>query len=281
MFEQIYIKISERPPVPPPLAPAPLDPLAGSDRVNGIHLIVLVHGFQGNSYDMRVMKNNISLLHPEALFLCSSKNEGKTEDDIREMGTRLAQEVIDYAQEWCPGSTLGMISFIGHSLGGVIIRAALPYLKKFQDKMENFITFSSPHLGYMYASNTIVNAGMWVLKRWRKSKCLEQLTMSDAANPKETFLCQLSAYEGMSWFKNVLLVSSYQDRYVPVESARVELMQKAIDDEKRGAVYIEIIKNILSAIKAERLYRIDMDFMIAERYHLLATLCFIVAWTRS
>ncbi len=183
---------------------------------------------------MRVLKNNLSILHPEALFLCSTKNEGKTEEDIREMGTRLAQEVIDYVQEWCPGSTLGMISFIGHSLGGVIIRAALPHLKQFQDKMETFITLSSPHLGYMYASNTIVDAGLWVLKRWKKSKCLDQLTMSDATDAKDMFLYQLSTYEGMSWFKNVLLVSSYQDRYVPVESARIELLQKAIDDEKYG-----------------------------------------------
>ena len=239
MFEQIYIRMAEKSPVPPTIASSMhSDPYSGQsgaatgDKINGIHLIVLVHGFQGNSFDMRVLKNNLSILHPEALFLCSNKNEGKTEEDMTEMGARLAQEVIDYVQEWCPGTTLGMLSFVGHSLGGVIIRAALPYLKAFQDKMETFVTLSSPHLGYMYASNTIVDAGLWVLKRWKKSKCLEQLTMTDATEYQKTFIFQLSTQPGLSWFKNVLLVSSYQDRYVPVESARMELMQKAIDDEK-------------------------------------------------
>ena len=235
MFEQIYVKMTEKSPIPPAIASSiPPDNSAQGDsgKINGIHLVVLVHGFQGNSFDMRTIKNNLSIFHPEALFLCSSKNEGKTEDDIEEMGVRLANEVTEFAQEWCPGSTLGMISFIGHSLGGVIIRAALPHLAKFKDKMETFVTLSSPHLGYMYASNTIMNAGMWVLKRWKKSKCLDQLTMTDATDYKENFLYKLSQRDCLKWFKNVLLVSSYQDRYVPVESARIELMQKALEDVK-------------------------------------------------
>ena len=44
------------------------------------------------------------------------------------MGKNLALEVRNYVNEWCPGKVLGRISFIGHSLGGVIIRAALIYL---------------------------------------------------------------------------------------------------------------------------------------------------------
>ena len=34
---------------------------------------------------------------------------------------------------------------------------------------------------------------------------------------------------------------------------------------RKGAVYIEITRNILSSIKADRLYRIDVDFVIAEK----------------
>ena len=228
--------MAERAPVPAALssgseAPGSASGTAALDQINGIHLVVLVHGFQGNPYDMRLLKNNLSVLHPEALFLCSAKNEGKTEEDIRDMGARLANEVIEFVQEWCPGSTLGKLSFVGHSLGGLIIRAALPHLKNFKERMETFVTLSSPHLGYMYASNTIVDAGIWVLKRWRKSLCLEQLTMSDAKDYHNTLLYQLSSSPGLDWFKNVLLVSSYQDRYVPVESARIELSPKAATDE--------------------------------------------------
>ena len=46
------------------------------------------------------------------------------------MGYKLAQEIHTYVRESCPGSNLGRLTFIGHSLGGLIIRAALPYLEK-------------------------------------------------------------------------------------------------------------------------------------------------------
>lgn len=45
---------------------------------------------------MRLLKNNIALLFPEAMFLCSGANEEHTEGDIAEMGARLSQEVISY-----------------------------------------------------------------------------------------------------------------------------------------------------------------------------------------
>lgn len=116
----------------------------------GVHLFVMVHGFQGNQCDMRLLKNNIALLFPEAMFLCSSANEDHTEGDIDEMGERLAIEVRNYVQQYCPGTSLGKISFIAHSLGGIIVRTALPHLLDFQDKMFNYMSLSSPHLGYMY-----------------------------------------------------------------------------------------------------------------------------------
>ena len=88
------------------------------------------------------------------------------------MGVRLSQEVDAYVQQYCPGQTLGRISFLAHSLGGLIVRAALPYLEAYADKMYNYITLSSPHLGYMFNQSKIIDAGMWFLKTWRKSKCL-------------------------------------------------------------------------------------------------------------
>jgi len=48
--------------------------------------------------------------------------------------------------------------------------------------MYTYISLSTPHLGYMYTSSTIIDAGIWILKNWRKSKCLQQLSMSDNKN---------------------------------------------------------------------------------------------------
>jgi len=46
----------------------------------------MVHGFQGSSFDMRLLKNCIAVALPEAIFLQSSSNEGLTDGDIGEMG---------------------------------------------------------------------------------------------------------------------------------------------------------------------------------------------------
>jgi len=112
-------------------------------------------------------------MHPDAIFLSSSSNEDQTEGDILEMGERLANEIKQYIQSFCPVSCLARISFIGHSLGGLIIRASLPHLEEFKDKLYSYMSLSSPHLGYMYNSNKLFDAGMWFLKKWRKSKCLQ------------------------------------------------------------------------------------------------------------
>lgn len=61
---------------------------------------------------------------------------------------------------------------IGHSLGGIIIRAALPYLTEYKNKMKTLLTLSSPHLGYLYNENKIIDAGMWLIKKWRKAYAL-------------------------------------------------------------------------------------------------------------
>lgn len=84
----------------------------------------------------------------------------------------MASEVTNFIFDNCPGNTLGRISFIGHSLGGLIIRSALRFLDEFKDKMYTFLTLSSLHLGYIYNSSKIIDAGIWFLKRWKKSLCL-------------------------------------------------------------------------------------------------------------
>ena len=84
------------------------------------------------------------------------------------MGEKLAKEITEYIEEWCPTTALGRISFIGHSMGGLIIRASLKHLTELKEKMHLYISLSTPHLGYMYNSNRIVDAGIWLLKKWRK-----------------------------------------------------------------------------------------------------------------
>lgn len=66
------------------------------------HLFVLVHGFQGSSFDMRLFKNLLNVRYSNAHFICSSSNENSTEGDIANMGKNLANEIKKYIIQWCP-----------------------------------------------------------------------------------------------------------------------------------------------------------------------------------
>ena len=122
---------------------------------------------------MRIFKACIAERVPDALFLSSSANEGVGDGDIMEMGVRLAQDVRQFIAEWCPGNELAKISFIGHSLGGLVIRAALPYLEEISNKMHLYMSLSSPHLGYSFNSNGLVKLGLWVLKKFKKNNVMK------------------------------------------------------------------------------------------------------------
>lgn len=81
-----------------------------------------MHGFQGNSEDLRLFRNNISMLFPTAVFLNSSSNEENTNANIEDLGFNLANEINLFIQNnFDSVDSLNRISFIGHSLGGVII----------------------------------------------------------------------------------------------------------------------------------------------------------------
>ena len=97
----------------------------------GAHIVIMVHGFQGNHGDMRVLRNHINLQNPHCVMMLSLANEDQTEGDLFEMGERLSSEVKKFIINFAPAECISKISFVGHSLGGLIIRAALPHLTEY------------------------------------------------------------------------------------------------------------------------------------------------------
>lgn len=125
------------------------------------------------------------------------------------------------------------ISFVGHSLGNIIIRSALtrPQMKPLLSRLHTFLSLSGPHLGTLYNSSGLVNMGMflshidarfvknlfiipgmWFMQKWKKSGSLLQLCLRDATDVRQSFLYRLSQRSTLHHFKNVLLCGSSQDR---------------------------------------------------------------------
>uniref|UniRef100_A0A674CNC1 Family with sequence similarity 135 member B n=1 Tax=Salmo trutta TaxID=8032 RepID=A0A674CNC1_SALTR len=217
---------------------------------DGIHLVVCVHGLDGNSADLRLVKTFIELGLPGSRldFLMSERNQIDTFADFDTMTDRLIDEIIQHIQLY--NLTVGRISFIGHSLGNVIIRSVLtrPRFRCYLVKLHTFLSLSGPHLGTLYNNSTLVSTGLWLMQKLKKSGSLLQLTCRDHTDPRKTFLYLLSQKPGLQFFKNVVLVASPQDRYVPFHSARIEMCRTALKDRTTGPVYTEMINNLLQPL---------------------------------
>ncbi|KAL8199638.1 hypothetical protein R6Q57_013206, partial [Mikania cordata] len=167
------------------------------------HLVVMVNGLIGSAKNWRFAAKQFLKKYPNDLIVhCSKCNSAlATLDGVDVMGARLADEVISVIQRH---PNLHKISFIGHSLGGLIARYAVAKLytqdctnQSFegngnyisQEKLENsvtevnfcskhnsngkigglepinFITIATPHLGSRGHRQVPMFCGIRILER--------------------------------------------------------------------------------------------------------------------
>ncbi|VDP84230.1 unnamed protein product [Echinostoma caproni] len=219
---------------------------------------------------MRLVRVYLQLALPDCHleFLMSEGNQHDTFAGFEAMRDNLVEEIIAFIDEL--GEPPARISFIAHSMGCVLVRAAIcsPVFEPYLPKLHTFLSLSGPHLGTVYNSSGLVNMGMWVMQKWKKSESLSQLRLRDDADLRNTYMYQLSASAGLDLFRYVLLVSSPQDRYVPYHSTRIELCKAAVRDSSTlGVVYMEMVTNILQRlIKSTRttVVRYDIHYSLGS-----------------
>lgn len=251
-----------------------------------LKIAVFVHGFQGHHLDLRLVRNQWLLIDPKIEFLMSEVNEDKTSEDFREMGLRLAKEVIAFVKKKMDKASRSgtlktvKLSFVGHSIGNVIIRTALAesIMEPYHRYLHTYVSVSGPHLGYLYSSNSIFNSGLWLLKKLKNTRCIHQLTFTDDIDLENTFFYKLSKQKTLESFKNIILLSSPQDGYVPYHSARIEMCQSSSGDySKRGKIYHEMLNNCLDQIRSQtsehRMFmRCDVNFDVSVQGRNLNTI---------
>ncbi|KAK1426355.1 hypothetical protein QVD17_15026 [Tagetes erecta] len=223
-----------------------------------LKIAVFVHGFQGHHLDLRLVRNQWLLIDPKVEFLMSEVNEDKTSEDFRDMGLRLAKEVIAFVKKKMDKASRSgtlknvKLSFVGHSIGNVIIRTALAesIMEPYHRYLHTYVSVSGPHLGYLYSSNSLFNSGLWLLKKLKNTRCIHQLTFTDDIDLENTFFYNLSKEKTLESFKNIILLSSPQDGYVPYHSARIEMCQSSSGDySRRGKIFHEMLNNCLEQIR--------------------------------
>lgn len=113
------------------------------------------------------------------------------------MSENLADEILNHLEVF--DIKPGKVSFVAHSLGNIIVRAALTLprlLQPLKPHLHTYLSLSGPHLGTMYSDSGLVNMAMWVMQKWKKSGSLIQLAMKDNPDPKSTFIYRLSEEPG-------------------------------------------------------------------------------------
>ena len=156
---------------------------------------------------------------------------------------------------------LDKISFLGFSLGGLVIKAALTYLSEYISYFHSYISLASPHLGCLNSDNKFFSFGIWAIATITANPILKELRMSDDSDIKETALYKLSQTEELQYFKTVLMIGSFQDSYSPVESSLMQ-MSKRLEGNTNIS---EMINNFNENLEQTTVYRVDINFDL--NYH--------------
>lgn len=80
------------------------------------------------------------------------------------MTDRLVAEILHHIET--SGLNPSKVSFVGHSLGTIIVRSALtrPQLRPLLPRLYTFLSLSGPHLGTLYNTSGLVNAGWYLIQ---------------------------------------------------------------------------------------------------------------------
>ncbi|XAR62021.1 hypothetical protein NMG60_11016598 [Bertholletia excelsa] len=194
------------------------------------HLVFMVNGLVGSAQNWRFAAKQFLKKYPQDIIVhCSTCNHSMlTFDGVDVMGNRLADEVISVAKQH---PNLQKVSFIGHSLGGLIARYAIAklYAKVITEKSSqrngecksddsknplpeenskgkiaglepiNFITFATPHLGSRGHKQAPAFCGIYTLEKAASriscflGKTGKHLFLRDGNNEKPPLLLQMAS----------------------------------------------------------------------------------------
>ncbi|CAI9777212.1 unnamed protein product [Fraxinus pennsylvanica] len=191
------------------------------------HLIVMVNGIIGSAQNWRYAAKQFVRTYPSDVVVhCSESNSSMlTFDGVDVMGTRLADEVISVVDRH---PNLQKISFVSHSLGGLIARYAIARLyrqdfsrklgeenderqgesngsfaeEKCKDRIAglepvNFITLATPHLGSRGHKQVPVFCGLYSMEKvasrasWILGRTGKHLFLTDSDDGKSPLLLQM------------------------------------------------------------------------------------------
>lgn len=195
-----------------------------------LHLVILTHGLVSNvTADMFYLKENIDLMAKKTgqNIICKgyTGNAGKTEKGIKKQGQKVAEWIMN---ELIPTYHPAKVSFVAHSLGGLVQTYALGYIEKkvprfFEQlniELVNFVAMASPFLGITSENPGYVRMA---LEFGIVGKSGRDLGMSRSITGRRPILKRLPlgpSHEVIARFKHrTLYANAVNDGIVPLRTA--------------------------------------------------------------
>jgi hypothetical protein len=169
----------------------------------------------------------------------------------------VAEEIRTSIEQDFDDDEIGKISFICHSLGGIIAREAISHLLDYRHLFHAYVSLASPHLGITGASKHI-KFGLWVSEIFVTYECVTQLKLQDETDFEDSFLFKLSKKQGLEYFEHVYFFASHQDTLVPYSSARMQVFKEDIDRKQSSKIFVLAQNTLENMYKG--VIRVDVDF---------------------
>lgn len=157
------------------------------NRAEPAHLIILTHGLFSNlTADMLYLKDLLEQSSNDNILVRGYRgNAGRTEKGVKRLGTGMGQYLMELISELNrDGVKVDRISFIGHSLGGLIQLAAIKYVlmkggsRYFEERgiqPVHLVAMASPLLGILNEMSFWI---LWFLDLGTLGKTGRDLTLS-------------------------------------------------------------------------------------------------------
>ena len=163
-----------------------------------LHVVFILHGFKANPQDMRRVLDLVSLSYPHVKCVLLHKCYSNVVQSLDFLAQQVVEEILTAIRSLrTDARPLGRISFMAHSIGGLVFRIAFnsPKLAEFVPLFHLFLSMNVPHLGLMFA-NLTTEFGVRLIQRFTESIQVSELMLRDQKDLRQTTLYKLAANNG-------------------------------------------------------------------------------------
>ena len=235
------------------------------DQTRDLHVVFILHGYGANPIDMKNVQTFISCMYPHVCCLLIHNCYSNSSQSLRFLADSVVAEILaDLADLEARGHAIRHISFIAHSIGGLVFRLALndARLQRYWDAYHLFLSLNVPHLGILFASYG-TDLGTRIMNLWSKSLQLDELSLRDQRDMRQTTLYKMAQHTGgdgrgalgvgLDKFKFAYFFSSYQDTFIPFYSERAEMSHALeVSTREEATIVSEMVTAFWRELKDDR-----------------------------